>query len=152
MIELVDQRNHQHRPSSIAVALIERDPLLEVRVALQVVYVGDDDGLLGEGGVPNQTGVVHRIDRHRRVGHVINGIELVQNGMQPLAAVPIGFEQDQPASVAVGEPLPLHDNLAEQGFAVMLAHESNADPAQLLEFLLGMRCRRPYGGQKTGGV
>ena len=72
--------------------------------------------------------------------------------MQPLTAVPIGFKQDQPTSVAVGEPLPLHYNLPEQGLAITFAHESNADPAQLLEFILGVRCRGSCGGQKTSRV
>ena len=38
VIELIDHRHHQHRAPSIAVALVERDALLEDRVALAVSY------------------------------------------------------------------------------------------------------------------
>jgi hypothetical protein len=150
VIELVDHRDHQHRAPSITVALIELHALLEVRVALQVVDVGDDDRFLGECGMTNQTRLVHRMDRHRRVGYVMNGIELVQNGMQPPTAVFIGLNQHQPSAVAVGEPLPLHDDHPEQGLAVTLAHECDGDPAQLLEFRLGALVRVDHG--RTGRI
>jgi len=57
--------------------------------------------------------------------------------------------RSRPASIAACELLPLSDDQVEQCLAIVLAHEPDADPAQLLEFVSRVRIGQSFGGQVT---
>ena len=96
--------------------------------------------------------VVHRDAEVRPEELSFDGIERVQLRPQPLTARFVTARQEEPTPIAPREQLALGDDETEERHSIVLAHERDADPADLLELGVGLHDGEARDRRLTRGV